>query len=362
MSVLRTIEQKIEGLFEGVFGRAFRTHVQPVELARKLTKEMDDHRMASVSRTYAPNEFTLFLSTGDRSQFKDYESSLVLELQDFLTEHARREGYVLLSPPTVTIDTDADLPLGHFGIATRMVQASRTERPRRGSEPVLPPPIPELDSEPDLFPNGDLSQVPDAPRLDFGRAGAAGAGAAGASAAAAGAATGAAAAGAMAAADVAEFAAADLAPLVEASAAAGAAASGLAVEPPFEPLPEPPAAPARPPSLETMVYTPPVDDEPPAAAPRATVATLVSEGVTTTLAKPVSVLGRSRECDIVVADLNVSRRHAEIHLEGGAHWLVDLESTNGTMVNGKRVKRVKLESGDRIEVGSTELVFERSER
>ena len=153
MSVLRTIEQKIEGLFEGVFGRAFRTHVQPVELARKLTKEMDDHRMASVSRTYAPNEFTLFLSSGDRTQFADYEDSLVLELQDFLAEHARREGYVLLSPPTVTIDVDSELPLGHFGIATRMVQASRTaDRPRRGAEPVLPPPIPELESsESDVF-------------------------------------------------------------------------------------------------------------------------------------------------------------------------------------------------------------------
>ena len=54
MSVLRTIESKIEGLFEGLFGRAFRTHVQPVELARKLAKEMDEHRSVSVSRVYVP--------------------------------------------------------------------------------------------------------------------------------------------------------------------------------------------------------------------------------------------------------------------------------------------------------------------
>ena len=58
MSVLRTIESTIEGLFEGVFGRAFRTHVQPVELARKLAKEMDEHRSVSVSRVYVPNEYT----------------------------------------------------------------------------------------------------------------------------------------------------------------------------------------------------------------------------------------------------------------------------------------------------------------
>jgi hypothetical protein len=55
--VLRSVERKIEALFEGVFGRAFRTNVQPVELARKLAKEMDDHRTVSVSRVYVPNEY-----------------------------------------------------------------------------------------------------------------------------------------------------------------------------------------------------------------------------------------------------------------------------------------------------------------
>ena len=70
MSVLRNIEHKIEGLFEGVFGRAFRTHVQPVELARKLVKEMEDHKVISVSRVYAPNEYTVYLGPSDREQFR----------------------------------------------------------------------------------------------------------------------------------------------------------------------------------------------------------------------------------------------------------------------------------------------------
>ena len=125
MSVLRSIEQKIEGLFEGLFGRAFRTNVQPVELARKLVKEMEDHRTVSVSRVYVPNEYTVYLSTVDREQFADYESSLRVELQDYLAEHARREGYVLLTPPNVLIETDDDLSMGEFGIATRMVQGDR---------------------------------------------------------------------------------------------------------------------------------------------------------------------------------------------------------------------------------------------
>src|SRR5947207_4043909 len=123
--VLRAIEQKIEALFEGVFGRAFRTNVQPVELARKLAKEMDDHRTVSVSRVYAPNEYTIYLAPEDRGQFETYESNLTSELQEYLAEHARREQYALLSSPRVLMETDTDLDVGEFGIATRMVQPAK---------------------------------------------------------------------------------------------------------------------------------------------------------------------------------------------------------------------------------------------
>src|ERR1700688_2386840 len=116
--VLRSIEQKIEALLEGCFGRAFRTNVQPVELARKLAKEMDEHRVVSVSRVYVPNEYTVYLSSGDREQFEGYENSLQSELEEYLGEHARRESYALLTPPRVGLETDEDLALGEFGIAT----------------------------------------------------------------------------------------------------------------------------------------------------------------------------------------------------------------------------------------------------
>src|SRR5690242_16525167 len=122
MPVLRSIESKLESLFEGLFGRAFRTNVQPVELARKLVKEMEDHRTVSVSRVYVPNEYTLYLGSADREQFAGYEGSLQNELQEYLSEHARREGYVLLTPPRVAFETDDELSIGEFGIATRMVQ------------------------------------------------------------------------------------------------------------------------------------------------------------------------------------------------------------------------------------------------
>jgi hypothetical protein len=134
--VLRGIEQRLERVFEGVFGRAFRTNVQPVELARKLAKEMDEHRSTSVTRVYVPNEYTIYLSPGDREQFKGYENSLVSELEEYLSEHASRENYALLTPPRILFETDEDLGVGEFGIATRMAQFGR----QAGEEP--PPQIP----------------------------------------------------------------------------------------------------------------------------------------------------------------------------------------------------------------------------
>src|SRR6266536_1028715 len=125
MPMLRTIESKLESIFEGVFGRAFRANVQPVELARKLVKEMDDHKLVSVSRVYVPNEYTIYLSPEDREQFTSYEASLRAELQDYLVEHARREGYAVLTVPAVAFTTDEDLEVGEFGIATRMAQSRR---------------------------------------------------------------------------------------------------------------------------------------------------------------------------------------------------------------------------------------------
>jgi hypothetical protein len=125
VAVLRSIERRIEALFEGAFGRAFRAHVQPVELARKLAKEMDDHRTASVTRVYVPNEYTIYLAPEDRSQFSTYEEALCRELEEYLAEHAQRERYALPSAPSVTIETDEDLEIGVFGIAAKMARTAQ---------------------------------------------------------------------------------------------------------------------------------------------------------------------------------------------------------------------------------------------
>ena len=254
--VLRSIEQKIESLFEGVFGRAFRTNVQPVELARKLAKEMDDHRNVSVSRVYVPNEYSIYLSPADREQFSGYEDSLVGELQDYLAEHARREQYAVLTAPKVLLNTDEDLAVGEFGIATRMAKPE-------GREASAEAPADQVE------PGATMIYKPTAP--------------------------------------------------VQPTEAASAADLGVERE----------------------------------------VVTLSYDGRQHEVSKRRVVIGRSKDCDIQLEDGNVSRRHAELRQEGAAYWLIDLDSTNGMEVNGLPTRRAKLNDGDAVTLGSTELVFRR---
>jgi pSer/pThr/pTyr-binding forkhead associated (FHA) protein len=82
-------------------------------------------------------------------------------------------------------------------------------------------------------------------------------------------------------------------------------------------------------------------------------------GKTHAVTAPKVVLGRSRECDVRVADLNASRRHAELQKDGEGYWIVDLGSMNGTLLNGRPIDRARLEDGDRITLGATEIVFGR---
>jgi hypothetical protein len=262
VGALRGIEQRIESLVEGIFGRAFRAHVQPVEIARKLVKEMDDHRSVSISRIYVPNEYVVYLAPKDREQFQAYEGSLTVELADYLAEHARREGYALLSAPRVLIQEDADLEVGEFGIATRLVEGDRLPDAARSSS-AQPPPV-----------------------------------------------------------------------------APAAAAAEVAKTRVFAPPPEP----ERPPTL-------------PPPPPRKPI--LMIDGAPRELAQGVMTIGRSHECDLAIEDPSVSRRHAELRVEDDAVWLVDLRSTNGTEVNGRRTDRARLEPGDQIVIGQTELLFDR---
>jgi len=127
MSVLRNLESKLAGLVEGTFSRAFKSEVRPVEIARKLAREMEQHRVNSLSRTYAPNEYVVWLSPKDREQFEGYEGELKRELTGYLLEHARRERIALLTRPKIEFETDDALRLGEFGIQARLVRSAEEE-------------------------------------------------------------------------------------------------------------------------------------------------------------------------------------------------------------------------------------------
>ncbi|MEA2286398.1 MAG: hypothetical protein QOJ21_2441 [Solirubrobacteraceae bacterium] len=248
MSVLRNLEEKLAGLVEGTFGRVFRTQVRPVEIARKLAREMDEHKTVSVSRTYVPNEYVVWLSAEDREKFEGVEHEVIDELAAYLLEHARRERLALISRPQIEFRTDDRLALGEFGIQARLVRSHEEQD--------------------------------DAQQGDHG---------------------------------------------------------------------------------QTMVYSTAgrVQEElHEARSARRGRPMIVAEGKRIPVGPGGAVIGRSRDCDVVLADSNVSRRHAEIRPAGDAWVITDLGSTNGVKVNGRQVTSAPVKPGDDILVGTVDVGFE----
>jgi hypothetical protein len=126
------IEKRMESLVEGVFGRAFRRQVHPVEIAKGLTKQMDENRMVSVSRTYAPNDFTVHLSKADAESVQAYQSALRDELIQYASTHAQNRGYHLMTPPKVRFVTEDSLRFGEFGVTAKLTGG---EGPREKGAP-----------------------------------------------------------------------------------------------------------------------------------------------------------------------------------------------------------------------------------
>lgn len=213
---LQKFEQQLERLVEGVFAKAFRTGLQPVELGRRLVREMDLHRTLGVRGTIVPNLFTIAVGPADRERFAELEQTLISELVDAARQHAREQGYRFVGMVDVVLVTDPGLTPGMFHLEAQVHEGGAS------AGVVLP----------------DGSRVP-------------------------------------------------------------------------------------------------VGDD------------------------PITV-GRAAECDIVLTDPTVSKRHVELRRRGNEVVLVDLGSTNGTRVNGTVVRERVLEDGDNIHVGAAVLRFETS--
>jgi len=216
---LNQFEQRLERLVEGVFAKTFRSGLKPVELGRRLTREMDLQRTPGVSGVIAPNHFRIALSPSDSRNFETYVQALTRELSEAVREHAKNESYGFVGPVHVELDESDRLGAGEFEV---------------------------------------VSQILEAP--------------------------------------------------------GGAAVGSLSL----------------------------------------------SDGRRVSIGEDPVTLGRLAECDIVLSDPNVSRRHSEVRRRGNDFVVVDLGSTNGTKVNGAGVKERPLSDGDVITVGATEVRFEAS--
>jgi hypothetical protein len=213
---LQQFEQRLERLVEGAFAKALKGELQPVELGRRLTREMDLQRSVAVRGIVAPNSFEVSLSAVDFDRFGGFVDVLARELVAAAREHAKSERYTFVGPIEVSIDRKPSLAKSAFHIVASVVE---------GSDPTM----------------GQLI-LGDGRRVDIG-------------------------------------------------------------------------------------------DQP-------------------------IVIGRLAECTIPINDPSASRRHAQISVENGAVYLTDLNSTNGTKVNGRRVERQRLGHGDLITIGTTSFRFE----
>jgi Protein of unknown function (DUF3662)/FHA domain len=117
---LQQFERRLERLVEGAFAKAFRSGLQPVEVGRRLTREMDLRRTVAPRGTLVPNKFFVALSAFDRQRFASFESELVAELVAAARDHARTEDYLFLGPVEVELSTDEDLTPGTMLVAGEM--------------------------------------------------------------------------------------------------------------------------------------------------------------------------------------------------------------------------------------------------
>ncbi|HEX2048931.1 MAG TPA: DUF3662 and FHA domain-containing protein [Acidimicrobiales bacterium] len=120
---LQGFEQRLERLVEGVFAKTFRSGLKPVEVGRRLTRDMDLHRTLGVNGPLAPNHFTVALAPADSEQFESFSDVLTRELAEAARDHARAEGYAFVGPLHVELQVDPSLTQGQFLVASAFQEA-----------------------------------------------------------------------------------------------------------------------------------------------------------------------------------------------------------------------------------------------
>jgi hypothetical protein len=122
---LQSLEHRLERMVDGVFSRRSKGSIRPIELGRRLVREMDDQRSVDVKgRRIVPNDFSVALSAIDHASFNEIEDALITELAEAAREYAREEGYHFMGPVTVQLAVDNQLRSGRFNIISQLKQAA----------------------------------------------------------------------------------------------------------------------------------------------------------------------------------------------------------------------------------------------
>ena len=298
MSIFGKFERKVESAVNGVFARAFKGDVQPVEIAARLQKELDaEAKLMSRDKRLVPNEFVVGLSEHDYDKLTPYSKTLIAELAGELKTHARDMGYVFSGPIRIHFDQNTSLPTGRFTVASEAVAGMTPAADRQ------PPTRPSARSAPSATGRPSPPVGPSA--------------------------------------QSAQSAPVWSAPSAYSAASGQSAGSGQSAPSAFS------ARSAE--SAPDNIFRP---------TSSRTELVLEVNGLRHPLAPPGFVIGRGTDADLRINDPGISRLHAEVkvHPASGAAEIVDLGSTNGITVNGHKVRQATLTEGTRIEIGSTRML------
>jgi hypothetical protein len=255
MGVLQDFERRLEGAVEGFFARAFRSGLQPVELAKALQRYAEDNQHVTADGVVVPNVYRIQVSPKDHDRMSSFGASLPRELAEVVVRTAGERGWSLRGPVKVRIEATDEVRFGMYDLAGRVE-------------------------------------------------------------------------------------------VVDASAASGARLRGgsRAGSSPTAP----PSAPAPP--DQTQVVSPVAR-----GALHLRVIGGPEKGATFPLTGQRMTIGRLATCAVTLDDTTVSREHAALVRRGDAWWVIDLNSTNGTSVNGVQAAEQPVATGDRIELGDAVL-------
>ncbi|HUB37735.1 MAG TPA: DUF3662 and FHA domain-containing protein [Streptosporangiaceae bacterium] len=128
MGVLQRFEHRLEGMVEGAFARAFKSELQPVEVASAIQREMDDRAaIVAQGRTLVPNDFVVEVAEDDYTRLDVYADSLGIELATLAREYAKEQGYSFVGPVRMRFEGVRDLTTGTFRILSGVIRGTTVE-------------------------------------------------------------------------------------------------------------------------------------------------------------------------------------------------------------------------------------------